>query len=163
MASNKENVVLLVEDEEKIRNLLSSYMEPMGCRIISVETAEEGLSEVYGEDGEEIDIILLNFKLPKMQGDEFLRILREDRIYTPVLVVTGITRSEGEEVFKDLDIVDVVEKPFNRSDIQSRVRSYLKTSSDINQIGTAAEWINRFIQRAEGSPSGGGRGNASKS
>lgn len=78
--------VLIIDDDELIRKLLSRMLGELGYRALTAATAEEGLQRV-GSDAP--DAVLLDLVLPDMNGPRFLELLRECHPGLPVVLVTG--------------------------------------------------------------------------
>ena len=70
----KNKKILLVDDDEWIRDSLTLYFDTEGCQMIAVETAEEGIELLKQQD---YDIILLDYKLPGIDGLTFSREIQE--------------------------------------------------------------------------------------
>ena len=66
----KEKRLLLIDDDEWIRDSLSLFFELQGCSLVALETAEEGLKELSRKS---YDIIIADYKLPGMNGLEFFK------------------------------------------------------------------------------------------
>ncbi len=81
--------ILLVDDDTELTSLLSDILEMEGFEIVEANNGEQGLSKV----DDSIDLILLDVMMPKMNGTEMLRKLREN-YSTPVLMLTA----KGEEI-----------------------------------------------------------------
>ena len=69
-ATLKEKRLLLIDDDEWIRDSLSLFFELQGCSLVALETAEEGLKELSRRS---YDIIIADYKLPGMNGLEFFK------------------------------------------------------------------------------------------
>lgn len=115
--------ILLVEDEPQIRKLLEKTFLVLGYDIESATTAGEAskLLNSYIPD-----VIVLDLGLPDLDGQEWLRSMREYN-KTPVIVVSA--RNDTEEVVKALEsgANDYVKKPFDMPELIARVRRQLIT------------------------------------
>ena len=89
--SVNKNVILLIEDEEKLSRTLAEYLELNGYRVLRALNGLEGLSMFY-DHMHEVDLILLDIMLPGMDGSEILKEIRK-KSNTPVIMVTEGTRS----------------------------------------------------------------------
>jgi len=83
--------VLVVDDDKMIRDLVRRLLEPNGYRVATASGGEEGLRYVSQDTP---DLVLLDLKMPGMNGAEFLRRFRQEHADTPVMVVTGYPDSE---------------------------------------------------------------------
>ncbi|WP_299016968.1 response regulator [uncultured Photobacterium sp.] len=124
--------ILLVDDDTELTALLTDILEMEGFEIIEANNGEQGLSKV----DDSIDLILLDVMMPKMNGTEMLRKLREQHS-TPVLMLTA----KGEEIDRvlglELGADDYLPKPFSDRELLARMRAILRrtqhTDSDHRQ------------------------------
>ncbi|MFA6448122.1 MAG: response regulator [bacterium] len=82
---------LIVDDDESMRNLIRRILEPEGYKVYAASKGAEGLKYVLSQ---EIDLVLLDLKMPGMNGPEFLLELRKTHEMMPVIIVTGYPDSE---------------------------------------------------------------------
>ncbi|WP_221030011.1 hybrid sensor histidine kinase/response regulator [Actomonas aquatica] len=118
--------LLIVEDEESLRELLSTAMTELGY---TVETAEHGLAaaeRLLNGGGRDLDAILLDLNLPGMNGIEVLRSVRRIRPSMPVIIISGNVGREQRDQLNQLGVGDVIVKPYSLADIGQRLRSVLE-------------------------------------
>ena len=118
----KEKSILLIDDDEWIRDSMSLFFESEGCHLSALETAEEGIKELNRKS---YDIIFVDYKLPGMDGLAFLDEIKDRQPDTWIILITAY----GNEVFKrakDLKIHDVIAKPFTSEDIQMSLLRLIK-------------------------------------
>lgn len=89
--------VLLVDDEENLRKTLAAYLEDEGMDVTAVHSGEEAVALV--EDGADFDVVIIDMRLPGMDGNEVIRRLHAHSGHTAFLVHTG---SAGYVVPQDL-------------------------------------------------------------
>lgn len=111
--------ILIVEDDRKIAQLESDYLESNGYEIKIIEDGKKAIAELKTNH---YDLILL---LPGCSGYDICRKVR-DEIDIPILMVTA--RTEGVDVIRGLGLGadDYITKPFDPSQLVARVRSHLK-------------------------------------
>jgi DNA-binding NtrC family response regulator len=117
----KEMNILLIDDDEWIRDSMSLFFESEGCRLLALETAEEGLKEL---NRKAYEIIFIDYKLPGMDGLSFVKKIEGRHPDTRIILITAY----GDEVFKRagrLQIHDVIAKPFTSDDIQQSLTRLL--------------------------------------
>ena len=101
--------ILLIDDDEWIRDSLSIFFEAEGCQLIVFETAEEGIDELKDQT---YDLIIVDYKLPGLDGLEFLK--RTQNVLSDAIKVL-ITAYRNDKVVseaKKLKVQGFIEKPF---------------------------------------------------
>jgi DNA-binding response OmpR family regulator len=79
--------VLVIDDEKDILDVIETFLAKKGFDVISVETGEEGLDVL--EKNRDIDVIVLDNRMPGLSGIEVLERLKENKNATPVIIFTG--------------------------------------------------------------------------
>jgi two-component system copper resistance phosphate regulon response regulator CusR len=116
--------ILVVEDERKVASFLRQGLQEEGH---AVETAADGaaaLDMILAEPG--YDLVVLDVMLPKRDGFEVLKILRQRRVQTPVLVLTARDAVSDKVAGLDLGADDYLTKPFAFDEFLARVRALLR-------------------------------------
>lgn len=122
--------ILVVEDEEDIRDLICHHLTKEGFQPQGVSDAETALVEVRRKKP---DAILLDLMLPDMQGNELCRILKgsEWSAMIPIVMVTA----KGEEIDRllgfEMGADDYVTKPFSVRELVARLRAVLRRTREI--------------------------------
>lgn len=118
--------ILIVDDEEQIRNILRMYLVREGYEISEAEDGEKGLKLFYEKP---FDLVILDVMLPKTDG---WSILREIKKYTetPVIMLTARDDSEDEVFGFEMGADDYITKPFNNKVLLARVKSLLRKSNN---------------------------------
>ena len=102
--------ILVIEDEEVVRNTTSAILESLGYQVTTAADGQEGVA-AYEKGREEIDLVLLDMVMPQMDGKECMERLRRIDPRVRVVVITGYTTPDGGDWF-DLSRPDaVVAKP----------------------------------------------------
>jgi len=115
--------ILLVEDEAKVARFIKEGLTAEGYEV---EIAADGKAGEKKALSGEFDLILLDVLLPKKNGFEVLRTLRNESMRTPVLMLTA--RSTTEDIVQGLDhgADDYLTKPFAFNELLARIRSLLR-------------------------------------
>jgi DNA-binding response OmpR family regulator len=115
--------VLVVEDEHKIASAVKKGLEQ---ETYSVDLAYDGIEAYDLASSEEYDAILLDIMLPGLDGVEVCRKLRQNKIHTPIIMLTA--KSETEDKVKGLDYGadDYLTKPFSFEELLARLRAVLR-------------------------------------
>ncbi len=116
------NKILIAEDEEDIRQLLSIHLENEGYDVYQAADGLEALELFYKED---IDLMLLDVMMPKIDGFKVLTKIRENSDI-PVIFLTARSEEEDKILGLGLGADDYVVKPFSLLEIASRVNAQLR-------------------------------------
>ena len=118
--------ILVVDDEKNIRRTLQMVLEGAGFNTLEAGSAEDGLDMLKNE---EVDLVILDVRLPKMSGIEALSQLRNqpETRRLPVLMVSGHASLEEAVQAVQLGATDFFEKPLDRDRVLVTVRNALKT------------------------------------
>jgi two-component system response regulator VicR len=122
--------VLVVDDDERSRRLLSAMLSPLGYEVTEAWDGEEAVQKV----GEVVpDLVLLDIMMPKMDGYTACRQIREFS-QVPVIMVTA-RGNEGEKIEGlDAGADDYVTKPFSVHELAARVRAVLRRVSAWEEV-----------------------------
>ena len=112
--------ILVVEDEEQVRNVVVALLNQAGYEVID---AEYGLSGYRKAESEKPDLILLDLMMPVMDGFEILRKLKENpnTRSIPVVILTAKIDSASERECMQLGAVDYIKKPWGPSELEERI------------------------------------------
>lgn len=117
-----EAKILVIDDEESIRNLVEAYLRPEGYQVY---TAEDGPSGLKAARAYKPDLIVLDIMLPGMDGIEVLsRLRRESDVY--VIMLTARTEETDKIVGLSVGADDYVTKPFSPRELVARVKAALR-------------------------------------
>jgi two-component system, cell cycle response regulator CtrA len=117
--------VLLVEDDSSITRTIQLMLKSEGMVIDTTDLGEDGLeiAKLY-----DYDIVILDLVLPDMDGVEVLRRLRQARVNTPVLVLSGLSQSENKIRCLASGADDYLTKPFDKRELVARIRAIVRRS-----------------------------------
>lgn len=129
-----KNKVLVVDDEQSIVTLLQYNLEQAGFDVITAMDGEEG--KQFAET-QSPDIIVLDLMLPKMDGMEVCKQLRQNKIMTPILMLTAKEDEFDKILGLELGADDYMVKPFSPREVIARVKAILRRT----QIQTEAAQV----------------------
>src|SRR5580693_2436399 len=117
--------ILIVEDEEKLGQSLAKGLERSGYAADLVADGESGERriELYNKD---YDVIILDLMLPKKNGFEVCRAVREKGLTLPILILTARDMTEDKILALDSGADDYLVKPFSFEELLARVRALLR-------------------------------------
>ncbi|MBQ8139904.1 MAG: response regulator transcription factor [Lachnospiraceae bacterium] len=114
--------VLVVDDENMIRDAVSAYFEKMGCSILQ---ADNGLSALEIYEKEQVGFIILDLMLPGLSGEEVCKKIRE-KSDVPIIMLTARTMEDDIINGLDLGADDYVTKPFSVKELYARMNVVLR-------------------------------------
>ena len=115
--------ILVVDDEEIIRDLIKETLEEYGHHVQCADSAESGLELVKKQN---FDLVFLDLKMPGMDGAEFLREIKAIKPRVSIIIITGYPESEIMARALEQGPFGVMNKPFSESDITDCVHNFLR-------------------------------------
>lgn len=119
--------ILVIEDEQDIRDLISFQLKSEGHAVSTAESADKAVSII--ENGPKIDLFIIDWMLPgSMNGLELTKKLRSHKLHkeTPMIMLTALTQPDNIVAGLDAGADDYITKPFDLNVLQARVRVQLR-------------------------------------
>lgn len=111
-------MVLVVDDEESVREIFSTNLRDMGYRTVLAKDGPEGL-ELFKQHNSQLSLVVLDLVMPEMRGDELLKKIRWLNPEIPVLICSGYISDTARAELKKLGVSAFLEKPFiTRRDLE---------------------------------------------
>lgn len=125
--------LLVVEDEEAIRSMLVIVLQQYNFNILTAASVAE--AQLILEDTLP-DLILLDWMLPKVTGDEWTRQLKSDESFRDIPIILLTAKGEESDKIRGLDLGadDYVTKPFSPKELVSRIKAVLRRSGKIHDL-----------------------------
>ncbi len=135
MLKNKQ--ILVVEDNEELQGILADFLEVKGAQVDFADNGELGLSLALDN---EFDAIILDVMMPKKDGMQVAKELRELGCTTPILMLTALNGQDDLINGFDRGVDDFVTKPFNFPELEVRLCAMIKryrgeVASSVIQFG----------------------------
>ncbi|MBC1273565.1 response regulator transcription factor [Listeria booriae] len=118
--------ILVVDDESSIVTLLQFNIEKAGFDVV---TAEDGRTGYELALTEKPDLIVLDLMLPEMDGIEVCKQLRQDKVETPILMLTAKDDELDKIIGLELGADDYLTKPFSPREVVARIKAILRRSA----------------------------------
>lgn len=129
--------VLVVDDEARMRKLIKDFLNVKGFEILEAEDGEKAL-DVFENNKNKINIILLDVMMPKLDGWSVLRQIRQES-KVPIIMLTARGEEQDELFGFELGVDEYISKPFSPKILVARVEAILKRvekeENDIKDFG----------------------------
>lgn len=125
----RDKQILVVEDEYDIGDIIEQYLKREGMRVIRAMNGKQAI-EIHAS--QPIDLILLDIKLPELNGWEVLSKIRQ-KAQTPVIMLTALDQDIDKVMALRIGADDFVVKPFNPNEVVARVQAVLRRTQQNKQ------------------------------
>jgi two-component system, chemotaxis family, chemotaxis protein CheY len=116
--------VLIIDDSKAMRSILGRMLRELGFEVVEASNGKEALERLKGTGN--IDLALVDWNMPEMNGFDFVRAVRADHIYDGVLLMMVTTETEMENVVRALaaGANEYVMKPFTHEVILEKLQIF---------------------------------------
>jgi two-component system response regulator AtoC len=132
--------ILTIDDEKNIRHLIQSEFALEGFQVVTAESGEEGLRQFEKEN---FDMVLLDLKLPEMDGLEALQRLKQKSSATEVIMITGHGEIESAVAAMKLGARDYVTKPFKLGELITLAKQIMQDRQSLRSDPKTKETMKR--------------------
>ncbi len=133
--------ILIVEDDASIREGLADAIEADGHRPLSVADGAEAIARFQAET---VDLVLLDIMLPKMNGYDVCRRIRESDKRVPILMLTAKTEEIDQVLGLELGADDYIAKPFRIRELLARIHAALRRHEAYSPLPDKAQRTGAF-------------------
>ena len=128
--------ILVIDDESRMRKLVRDFLTKKGYEVLEASNGEEAM-DIFYED-KEIDLLILDVMMPKMDGWEVCREVRKTS-RVPIIMLTAKGDERDELLGFELGVDEYVTKPFSPKILVARVEAILRRSSVSNDSGVTRD------------------------
>lgn len=115
--------ILLLEDDQQLSDTVKQFLHYQGYEVYCAYDGLQAQDLVYEK---QIDLMLLDIKVPHLDGFEFLQTLRNDNVQTPAIFITSLNAVEDVTRGFDIGCDDYIRKPFALKELLARMEALLK-------------------------------------
>ncbi|OXS54963.1 DNA-binding response regulator [Cohnella sp. CIP 111063] len=130
--------ILVIEDETKIREVITSYLEHAGYRVIGAESGETGYNIIQQFP---LDLILLDLMLPDISGEELCKRIRANHSI-PIIMLTAKSSKTQQINGLEIGADDYIVKPFDPRELIVRIRTVMRRAHDDGLLADRIESAN---------------------
>ncbi len=123
---SNQHFVMVVDDEEVIRDVLCSFLEKKGHKTLALS---DGQSAITRAEKEKPDVILMDIKMPGLDGITACRMLRRIWQFTPgtgIIMISGYGTEKNVKKAFSSGAIDVIKKPFDLEDVNQRINIWFE-------------------------------------
>lgn len=148
VATKTNSHILVVDDHESVLMLLKDCLEEENYAVETARDGEEALAKISKKAP---DLVIVDMMMPKMNGYELSKALKSNRDtrLIPVIMLTGLYDFDAKIKAIDIGVDDFLGKPFNRTELITRVRSLIKTKYFTDQLENAETVIFSLARAVE--------------
>jgi CheY-like chemotaxis protein len=116
--------ILVVDDEEVVRQTAKNALEHYGCRVLLAENGAHGL-EIFRRETDKIRCVVLDLTMPVMSGEETLAQMRRLRTDIPIILSSGYNKLDATRRFEGKGLAGFLQKPYKPAELATIVSSML--------------------------------------
>ena len=131
----------MIEDDPNILELVEIHLKDIHCTTTSANNGEAGIRHALTNA---FDLILLDITLPDIDGVEICRILRAEKISTPIIMLTARTEEIDKVIGLETGADDYLTKPFSIRELMARVKAILRRTEISKNTGDVPDKIISF-------------------
>ena len=119
--------ILVVDDEQRMRKLVRDFLVKQNFEVMEAGDGEEAVDLFYAN--KDIALIILDVMMPKMNGLEVLKTIRDKKNLIPILMLTAKAEIDDKVEGLDLGANDYLTKPFAAKELLARIRTMIRTQT----------------------------------
>jgi two-component system response regulator PhoP len=120
--------ILVIEDEDVLRKQIVQYLQDQHCVVDDVNCAEDG---IYMLKEYKYDLVILDLRLPKMQGIDLILRIRKNNNAVPILVLTAKDLWQDKVEVLNAGADDYLTKPFHMEELFARIQAVIRRNSKV--------------------------------
>lgn len=116
--------ILIIDDEQPIRNITSELLNIMGYKTYTAKDGREGL-RIFHKYRDEIDLVLIDYIMPKLNGEQTFQELRVINPNVKAIIITGYSLDVESSTLKKRGLLDVLHKPFTKEQLSELMARHI--------------------------------------
>ena len=117
-------MILVIDDEKPVREAVKDILELIDVDVLMAVNGRDGLN-LYQQQQQAINLILLDLSMPGMNGEETLSALRQIDPHVPVLLSSGYSEIDVATRFAGKNVTDFIQKPYSLDKLLHTIQKYL--------------------------------------
>jgi len=120
--------ILIVDDEDIVLRTVNEILQSLGYRTLTAVNGRQAL-EIYKNNFHTIDLVLLDMIMPELNGEETFREMKKINADIKAIISSGYMQDYGFEALSELGVIDVLQKPFRKHDLATKVANGIRHKS----------------------------------
>lgn len=125
-----QNKILIVEDDESVSEMMKNYLVKEGYEVLTAFDGEEGIAKFNNGS---FDLMILDIMMPKLNGIELMKLVRENSPI-PILIVSAKDTDVEKALGLELGADDYMAKPFSMIELSARVKAAIRRANNYSKI-----------------------------
>jgi two-component system chemotaxis response regulator CheY len=132
-AAGTRGRILVIDDEEEIREILKMHLESAGFMVIEASDGEEGIKKMReGANLLQVGLIITDIRMPKVNGVEMIDYLRKNAPSKPILVITGYPDTDLAISLLKKGVKEYLVKPIEKKVLLEKVNKVLSSAQEFD-------------------------------
>jgi CheY-like chemotaxis protein len=120
--NNEKKTVLFVDDDEMLLEVVSLILQRLDYNVLN---ASKGLEAIEIFKKNEVDFVILDMRMPGMNGDEVCRQLKKIKPKVKIILASGYVKFYSEDYLVDCGFDDIIDKPFTIEQLSKKIENIL--------------------------------------
>ncbi len=127
--------IMIIEDEEEVREILKLHLESAGYEVIEAEDGEKAIEKMKeGSNLLRVGLIITDIRMPKINGVEAIEYLREHAPSKPIMVVTGYPDTDLAISLMQKGVKEYLVKPVEKEKLLEKVKAVLAEEQNFDYV-----------------------------
>jgi DNA-binding response OmpR family regulator len=124
--------ILLAEDDYSYNESIKEYLETIGYKVEAFFDGESALDAIMSK---EYHLLLIDIKMPKLNGHKLIQYIKEARVKTPIIIITSLVDIDNISIGYQLGCGDYLKKPFELKELELRMKELIKKTYQTDDKG----------------------------
>ena len=146
-ASGTRGRILIIEDEEDVREVLKMHLESEDYKVIEANNGEDAINQMKeGANLLQVDLIITDIRMPIVNGVEAIEYLRANAPSKPIIVLTAFPYADLATSLLEKGVKEYLEKPIEKEMLLEKVNKTIASSQKTGFIGGVSKWLRELFK-----------------
>ena len=134
-ASGTRGKILIIEDEDEVREVVKMFLESAGYTVVEAQDGEVGISRMKeGSNLLQVGLIITDIRMPKVNGVEAILYIQENAPSKPIIVLTGYPDTDLAVSLLKKGVKEYLVKPVDKKVLLEKVKKVLSQKSEFDNV-----------------------------